>query len=90
MLLQVEGKGGGFIPLEEIPEDLQAGSDVQFPSYGGKLGKVGNEVGAYTGKIGAASSMVFFATVMVMYRSCTTLLLVPVTLESSISLYSFR
>ena len=53
VLLQVEGKGGGFIPLEEIPEDLQAGSDVQFPSYGGKLGKVGNEVGAYTGKIGA-------------------------------------
>ena len=50
VLLQVEGKGGGFVPLEEIPEDLQAGSDIQFPSYGGKLGKVGNEVGAYRRK----------------------------------------
>ena len=53
VLLQVEGKGGGLVPLEEIPEDLQAGPGVQFPAYGGKLGKVGDEVGAHTGEIGA-------------------------------------
>ena len=53
VFLQVEGKGGGLSTLEEIPEDLQAGGCVQFPAYGGKLGKVGDEVGAHTGKIGA-------------------------------------
>ena len=57
VLLQVEGKGGGFSTLEEIPEDLQAGGCVQFPAYGGKLGKVGDEVGAHTGKIGAGLEM---------------------------------
>ena len=53
VLLQVEGKGGGFSTLEEIPEDLQARGCVQFPDYGGTLGKVGDEVGAHTGKVGA-------------------------------------
>ena len=52
VLLQIEGKGGGFVPLEEVPEDLQAGGCIQFPAYGGKLGKVGDEVGAYTGEVG--------------------------------------
>ena len=53
VLFQVEGKGGGFSALEEIPEQLQAGGCVQFPAYGGKLGQVGDEVCAHTGEIGA-------------------------------------
>ena len=53
VFLQVECKGGRLVPLEEIPENLQARPNIQFPAYGGKLGKVSNEVGTHTGEIGA-------------------------------------
>ena len=53
VLLQVESKDGRLVPLEEIPENLQARPDIQFAAYGGKLGKMGDEVGAHTGEIGA-------------------------------------
>ena len=53
VLFQVKGKSGRLIALEKVPEDLQARRNVQFPPYGGKLGKVGDEVCAHTGEIGA-------------------------------------
>ena len=32
VFLQVEGKSGRLVPLEEIPENLQARPDIQFPA----------------------------------------------------------
>ena len=48
LLFQIEFKSGRLAALEEIPENLQAGPGVQFPANGGKLRKVGDEVGAHT------------------------------------------
>ena len=53
VLSQVEGKGRRLRTLEEIPEQLQPGGGVQFPSHRGQLRQVIDEVRAYTGEIGA-------------------------------------
>ena len=53
VLSQVEGKGRRLRTLEEIPEQLQSGSGVQFPPHRGQLRQVIDEVRTYTGEIGA-------------------------------------
>ena len=53
LFLEIKGKSGRFIALKEIPEHLQAGSGVQFPSNRGKLGQMSDQIRTHTGEIGA-------------------------------------